>query len=326
MKLSIIIPVYKVEKYVGKCLNSIFSQPTDKSSYEVIVVDDGSPDNSIAEVEKFSCYNNLVIIRQENKGLSAARNRGIRHAKGDYIWCVDSDDWVYSDSLCRILQVTENCKYDIIASFLTNVDESSLKAMDEVPIYPHSKEYKGADFLFNGFKNTPSQRFIYKRSFLEQNNLNYYEGILHEDLEFCPRALYQANSVYLLDKPIYYYLQRKTGSITSSFNDKNFKSLYNVYNQLVKFKVDGHVKKCDIRNWNAECSRILLTLFLRMSQSAYKKEHSKEFKKTYKEYIHTIRVNIWQLLLGKHIQRRYYKDVLLITLLPHFSLDYYENR
>ena len=95
MILSIIIPVYNVEKYVEKCIRSCENQDIPKENYEVIVVNDGSPDGSLAIVERLANeFSNIKVINQENKGLSMARNTGLEAAKGEYVWFVDSDDWI----------------------------------------------------------------------------------------------------------------------------------------------------------------------------------------------------------------------------------------
>ena len=93
MKLSIIIPVYNVEKFITRCLHSCVSQNLSINEFEIVVVNDGTRDNSMKFVSQFAEeYSNISIINQENKGLSAARNRGLSVAKGDYVWFVDSDE------------------------------------------------------------------------------------------------------------------------------------------------------------------------------------------------------------------------------------------
>ncbi len=111
-KYSIIIPVYNVEKYIKKCLDSVFSQ-TDKD-FEVIVVNDGTKDNSMDIVKKYD----VKIINQKNQGLSAARNLGFEVAKGDYLWFVDSDDWLRDNSLAEVIEYIINLKFDVLSSAL----------------------------------------------------------------------------------------------------------------------------------------------------------------------------------------------------------------
>ena len=95
MKLSIIIPMYNVEPYIEKCLLSCLNQNIPHADYEIIVVNDGSPDGSLGIARRIaSTVDNMLIVSQENGGLSAARNKGLSYAKGEYVWFVDSDDWI----------------------------------------------------------------------------------------------------------------------------------------------------------------------------------------------------------------------------------------
>ena len=103
MKLSIIIPVYNVEAYVGRTLESVFA--TDATDFEVIIVNDGTKDGSMGVIRQFANRLNLTIIEQENQGLSAARNRGLDAAKGDYVWFVDSDDFLVEDGVGKVLRL-----------------------------------------------------------------------------------------------------------------------------------------------------------------------------------------------------------------------------
>ena len=109
MKLSIVIPVYNVEKYVSECLDSCLEQNVDITDYEIIIVNDGSTDNSANLINLYAKQSNIIIINQENLGLSAARNAGIKIAKGEYIWIVDSDDWIEPGILIRILLAISLC-------------------------------------------------------------------------------------------------------------------------------------------------------------------------------------------------------------------------
>ena len=113
--LSIIIPVYNVEKYVWKTLESIFESTLLKSELEVIVVNDGTKDNSMSIVNEFAVkFDNLKIINQENQGLSVARNTGLKAARGKYVWFVDSDDWVEYDSLPFLLNHLQYSDRDVL--------------------------------------------------------------------------------------------------------------------------------------------------------------------------------------------------------------------
>ena len=108
VKLSIIIPVYNTEEYLPRCLNSCLEQDLLANEYEIIAINDGSSDNSLQILNAYALkYPNIRVINQENRGLGATRNRGLNLAIGEYIWFVDSDDWVLENCL---LDIYENCK------------------------------------------------------------------------------------------------------------------------------------------------------------------------------------------------------------------------
>lgn len=216
--LSIVIPVYKVEKYIQKCLDSIFLQEIDEKYYEVIIVNDGTPDNSMDIVARFSSeHANVVVINQENKGLSAARNTGLDQARGNYIWFVDSDDWLTHDSINYVLPILQHRDYDIISTDLIySHDDENLnwcvnRNNDEIVTPEH--------YLVN-YPVGAVQRYIIKLEFLKNNNLRFFPGIYHEDAEFAPRMIIQSKGIFMMSKHLYHYYQREN-SIMSSWKLKN---------------------------------------------------------------------------------------------------------
>ena len=118
MKLSIIVPIYNVEKYISRCALSLYDQTAHKEDYEIIFVNDGTKDNSILNLRKtldFVHTPNIFIVDKPNGGLSSARNYGLRHSRGEYVWFVDSDDWVDSDSVEVLLNLI-NQSPDVIVT------------------------------------------------------------------------------------------------------------------------------------------------------------------------------------------------------------------
>lgn len=232
--LTIIIPIYKVEKYIAKCLNSIVFQ-AQTSNVEIILVDDGSPDKSIKIAKDIvSKYQNVTIIYQENKGLSAARNIGLKSSNTKYVWFIDSDD-----------SIMDNCLPGIIEELNSDIDILLLrhKLVFEDGRDPKYTNYNyfdgiksGKEVLLMGGIPTPAQFTIYKRDFLIQNNLLFSVGRLHEDIEFKPKVLYLARSVKWHNKLVYNYLQRNSGSIMNSFKLKNGIDILFAINNIISFK------------------------------------------------------------------------------------------
>lgn len=246
MKLSIIIPIYNVEKYIERCLKSCLNQDLPLSDYEIIAIDDGSPDNSKEIVKQYQeKYSNIRLIIQENKGLSGARNTGLRIAKGEYIWFIDSDDFIEANCLAHFYQEAHNQSLDILPfsiSFLhENKDDQSpcdLKR-EGIPI-------KGKDYLLRGYTFFTAWSAIYRRNFLINNNIFFMRGILHEDQEFTPRAYYLAERVNYTSKLGYIYYQRSNTISTSSKKKKRGQDLLKVADSLYKFISERESKESEI--------------------------------------------------------------------------------
>ncbi len=231
-KISIIVPVYNVEKYLKNCLLSIFSQSVSVDAYEVIIVNDGTPDQSMAIVREFEeKYPNILVINQENKGLSSARNAGMVEAKGEYIWFIDSDDSITSVALCTIIGIIDkNPNIDIIATSINRIDEKTVgqsiqhTACNAEP----NRIVSGVSFLESDNHIAPTQRFIYKKSYIDGINKKFVDGIVHEDIEFNIFALIDAEKILISDVAIYNYLVRSSGSIVSSYSIKRSNSLLQI--------------------------------------------------------------------------------------------------
>lgn len=236
IKLSIIVPVYKTEQYLRKCLSSILDQDVDKSLYEVIIVNDGSSDNSQIIIDEYCAkYENVSCIVQSNQGLSMARNNGVEQAEGEYIWFIDSDDWVEPQSINYIL--TE-CKYgpDLI---------SIRKVNDEKNIVYSSYATSGREILLSRHFEHGAVYYVYSMKFWNRNFLRFVPRIYHEDSEFTPRSLYCAKTVRVITHPLY-NVYCNAESITRTVNPKKSHDLLVVAERLSKFR-DDEVAECEIK-------------------------------------------------------------------------------
>lgn len=242
MILSIIIPMYNVEKFLTKCVLSCENQDISKNEYEIVCVNDGSPDNSLQIAETLALqYPNIKVISQPNGGLSAARNTGLINAKGEYVWFVDSDDWI-----------EENCLGRIVSKLSNNLDVLQLQYR-HVWLEPYSiKEFNlilvkgvksGIEVTLEGGLPAPAPFCIYRRFFLLDNDLKFIPGIYHEDSEFKPRVVYLAEKITSDNVVSYNYFQRQRGSIMSSFSVKRANDILFVNCNLYKFSLNIE-KKC----------------------------------------------------------------------------------
>ena len=259
MILSIVIPVYNVEKYIKKCLLSIFQQKVENTTFEVIIVNDGTPDSSMEIVNSLvSAYDNVTIINQENKGLSEARNAGLSCAKGQYVWFIDSDDWIEDNCLDPILKLLDG-NVDFLQLQYRYVYDDPLRNQDVPPciIYPI---VSGKEQLLRGGVPTPVQFAIYKKEFLQLHDLHFYPGIYHEDSEFKSRALYFAEKCVSYDSIVYNYYQR-SGSIMSKFRLKNGQDILFINKRLLYFievnRITGALKKVFYSNVGTNLNTIL---------------------------------------------------------------------
>lgn len=241
--ISVVIPVYNVEKYLSHCLNSLELQSNIKELVEIIIVNDGSKDNSIDIAEAFVQGTSLqcTLLNQQNKGLSAARNTGLKAARGEYVWFVDSDDRIEPFCLDKIL--SDLYKYeglDVLQLQYRLTYEDGRK--EEVPFWIIDKPTDGRTITKRGGLPAPAQFSIYRTAFLRDNNLYFYPGILHEDSEFKPRVCYLAASIMSVNYVCYNYLQRKGGNIMSTYTLKRIKDVLTVNEHLLSFASE-HVKE-----------------------------------------------------------------------------------
>lgn len=226
MILSIIIPIYKVEKYLEKCILSCVNQNIPSGDYEIIAVNDGSPDKSLQIVERIaSHYANIRVITRQNGGLSAARNTGIDNAKGEYLFFVDSDDWIENNCLRKITDVLKEQKPDVLCICSANVLGNQIARRMS---YEGLKSESGPESMLHYV--TPCATFhIVRKAHLDQNNIRFYEGIFHEDTEYTPRMRYLAKKVSYLNDIIYFVFQN-SNSITRTVN---IKKIYDVITVVV---------------------------------------------------------------------------------------------
>lgn len=258
MKLSLIIPIYNVEKYIERCLKSCFDQDLPTSEYEIIAVDDGSPDNSKEIVKQYQTeYPNISLITQENRGLSGARNTGISVAKGEYLWFIDSDDFIEPNCLSHFYNEAKSQDLDILPFSISFLHEGK---DDKSPcdLKRKSIPLKGKDYLLNGYTFFTAWSAIYRREFLLKNKLFFVEGILHEDQEFTPRAYYLAERVNYTSELGYIYYQRKNSITTSGKKKRRADNLLKVADSLYNFisvreKNDTEIYRFFIERINHNC-------------------------------------------------------------------------
>ena len=226
--LSIIVPVYNVEKYIRSCIESIFKQGLDDASFEVIIVNDGSTDRSMEMIEYIiSQHRNITVINQDNKGLSIARNNGIANAKGKYILMPDSDDLLIENSLKPLLEIALESQADlIVADFKSMTDneiEQTNTSLLQLEMFNY-REKTGEELFLEDLNpyHCYVWRTLYRSDFLKENNMSFVPGIYIQDVPFTHECYLKAKkcirTYWLLN--IY---RKGHESATFSFNIKKTK-------------------------------------------------------------------------------------------------------
>ena len=219
--LTIVITVYNTEPYLKRCLDSCLNQEgVNSEDFEVVVVNDGSPDHSKLIIDKYvKEHSNIRCIDQENQGLSVARNNGMKAAMGDYVWFVDSDDWINPLSVNLIKDAMET-RPDVIP--IRAINDGSIKERNVLP----SNLTDGKDVLKQKDWNYCGPFYIYRKEFMLVNNLFYYPGIYHEDAELTPRILYAAKTVKVVNQVLYYVYQTPGSIMRSPKVKKSYDCLF----------------------------------------------------------------------------------------------------
>lgn len=220
--ISIIVPVYKVEKEIDRCVDSLLKQTY--KNIEIILVDDGSPDNCPELCDQYAKEDNRVcVIHKKNGGLSDARNSGLKAATGDYILYVDSDDYINLDSCEKFLKSTLGGKVDIIVGNAI-MEKADAKELMVHTATPSGICYKSNEFIKKAIKAyqwyAPAWLNMYRREFLLENDLFYKKGIYFEDMQMLPRVFLKANSITCMDEIFYHYVIREASITTSEKNKK----------------------------------------------------------------------------------------------------------
>lgn len=283
-KISIIIAIYNVENYLHQCLDSLVNQSL--KDIEIICVNDGSTDNSLEILNEYAGKDNrFVIINQENKGPGVARNNGIKVATGDYIMIVDPDDWLELFA-CEFAynKITKNQCDIVFFDFQKLIEETNETIVDNTRLKPlkdaifNTEKINLSELLNNFITAVFSWNKIYSRKLIMDNNIRYSETYLCEDAVFTIGAISNANSVSILDMPIYNYRIRKT-SQSSSFK-KHWEEILTNHQQILKY----------IKTSDNEMNYIYpVLIYLINSEFYWYKQTAQKFPRLQKKYYNKMR-------------------------------------
>lgn len=221
IKLSIIVPVWNVEKYIRPCIESIFMQGLNDNDFEVIIVNDGTEDHSIEMIQDIiDIHKNIIVLNQQNLSLSVARNNGIAMAKGKYLLMPDSDDLLIENSLKPLLEKALEYEADLVVADFLRMTNEEIDNLRSIPQKDFNIQEKIGEQLFIEDLN-PHECFVwrtlYKRSFLLSENLKFFPGIRYQDVPFTHECYLKAGKCLRISWYLNIY-RKRPGATTDSFD------------------------------------------------------------------------------------------------------------
>lgn len=230
--LTVVIPVYNVEKYLKRCVESVLVQGW--HNYDILLVDDGSTDSSPQICDDYvKAYDFISVIHKENGGLSEARNTGISHAKGEYVYFPDSDDWLEPQTFTELAEVLESQEFELV-SFNREFVKGEEDAIVSDPLV--TQVFGGKDAFVQMLKHSYITGFandkIYKKSLFIDNNISFPKGKYYEDLGTNYKLFLSTKNVFATNQKYYHYLIDNPDSITQSWNEQKFSDMFGFYKDI----------------------------------------------------------------------------------------------
>lgn len=279
--VSVVIPVYNVEKYLNECVDSMLKQTY--SSYEIILVDDGSTDSSGSICDEYAAKDNRIsVIHKANGGLSSARNAGLEKAKGKYVYFLDSDDYIVEQAIKSLAEKAENDSSDIVFfDAVSFADEEDNFKVSQNYIRKHSyKTDKGAKVFSEMQKNDEFHSAVpllfIKKDLLVKNHIRFKVGIYYEDMLFTYQVFCCAKVVSQCTNALYCRRYRSDSIMTSNKNTKHFISFTRVYEEVRNFSEDiGVADTAFAKAYTVRCAFNCFNIYERLNKSDKKKNKNK---------------------------------------------------
>lgn len=247
-KISIIVPIYNVAPYLKRCVDSLLAQDMPIDEYEILLIDDGSTDDSGQLADEFANeHNNIVAYHKPNGGLSSARNYGLDKAQGEYIWFVDSDDRISENILQNLYLYCKENKLDFVSLPIMDCFANGKKILSNYKYKPNQKIVTNFEYFTNYLVEKSGWCWWAKRNILIDNQIYFIEGITQEDfdfvlrlLEFCPRI-----SAYNARGAAYFYHIGRPGSITTQQNKQKYLKTLSSFEVVIESLIKKYPKTND---------------------------------------------------------------------------------
>lgn len=283
MKISIVVPIYNVEKQLAKCIESLVKQETERLKIQIILVNDGSTDGSgkIAQEYAQKYSDKIIYLEKENSGVSDSRNIGVMHADGEYITFVDSDDYVDDGLYERLLSYMKE-EYDIVKIKIAKVKENGEKIEENIsPEFYNKTGEEAFDILYKVDTTIDiAWAYIYKRDFYIDNKFKFAKGLYHEDFGLMPLIILKAKKMASTNIGYYNYVQTEK-SITRGNKIKDFQKAQDLlkhYDNMVQAIENYNISdksKENIKIYYTNC----IILEVNNLEGKERKEYIKEIRK-----------------------------------------------
>lgn len=314
-KISIIVPVYKVEQYINKCVDSILNQTF--KDFEVILIDDGSPDNCGKICDEYANKDERIkVIHKKNGGLSSARNAGLDIAKGEYIGFVDSDDYIEPDMYEILYNLSENNECDIVScsSIIHYMDETVVNGGHG--IFIHNKEEAMKTMLEGKLYDEVVWVKLFKKSVI--GNIRFPIGRIYEDTSFTYKVIDKATKVATIGEAKYNYIKHENSIMSNAIKDVKIDAVI-AYEEMYSFMEKKYPQLCDLVTLKlANSSMAVMNLIARQDEFKKHKENyfkvarilNSKFKRTIKlnEYPRNVKI----LLSANRINPILYRKIIKI--------------
>ena len=312
-KVSVVVPIYKVEKYIHRCVDSILEQTY--KNLEIILVNDGSPDRCGEIAERYKAKDHRIkVIHKENGGLSDARNQGMKHASGEYTTFVDSDDWLEKNMIDYMVTCSQKYEADVVQSAFYYAYEDKLlldnrhTTANEAPIIMNNKQVMQELVVNEKVKNFAWGK-LYKTELIR--DIEFKKGVLFEDIYWAHQVMKRVNTFLLTCRPLYNYFQR-SDSIVSNYSIRNLDMIEGLRERHLF--IEEYYSELIDESYKA----ILKAIFIHYTLLVLKRKLDKEgtYKNEIKAYVYNNR---------HHLKKAVHRDKPLARQLNLFLLSPYLN-
>lgn len=315
--VSIIVPIYNVEKYLKECIDSLLKQSY--SNIEILLIDDGSTDNSGRIADEYLSYDNVRVYHKENGGLSDARNFGIEHSKGDFLVFIDSDDYVAKDYILRMLDKIQENDVDIVAcSYYDISDEGQILTKVQVANRILNEKNFWDDMYVTGNSSpvySVAWNKLYKRYIFK--NLRYRKGILNEDDDIIYDVIHD-KKILIISELLYYYRQRQ-GSIMDQM--RKTRNTFSISSNIGRIELDYRRLEKFKRNRQFEYIPYVLMELAIIITNGLVVSNNSEDRKLCNEQLNKLRMQEKQIKkIGVKIPIKLYLKLYLYLKLPAISV------